>query len=410
MNLFTVDCTHKASFFSFLFLTLFYATTLPFAYGLGYPTSILFFLFFLSYLVRRWRLRGQLVRSDRPQVSPPPPPPPSTTTSSAPSTLQHHVPPPAHSGDDIFLPPSPPLDNRTGGGGGGGSPVENGGTLPPSVSSLLPEPSRPSKPSKLSLGPKPVPPPKPRKLQGLVTEPESLTFIEKKHHFESMQQQQQQGSLHSTQAPEAKRFSFLSENELQKLREEQDSKHDGRWSRQEESCEEEEGDEEEEDVDDVDMPPAAAAQHMAETEVDSPMSVEAEPVRQVPIPAVRTLKAERRLQERQLQQPGQEEDEGTRLLGLTDAEQRALEAEKRAAWRQARMKSLEEDAVQAQAMLARMTEGVEARPVSPIFKAVDINIDEAAEQQTPREQMRRDAYDDGEHSCDFGSALLLPHH
>ncbi|KAL1423759.1 hypothetical protein MTO96_020822 [Rhipicephalus appendiculatus] len=62
------------------------------------------------------------------------------------------------------------------------------------VSSLPPEPSRPSKPSKLSLGPKPVPPPKPKKLQGLVTEPESLTFIEKKHHFESMQQQQ--GSLH----------------------------------------------------------------------------------------------------------------------------------------------------------------------------------------------------------------------
>uniref|UniRef100_A0A224Z0Y9 Leucine rich domain-containing protein n=1 Tax=Rhipicephalus zambeziensis TaxID=60191 RepID=A0A224Z0Y9_9ACAR len=229
-------------------------------------------------------------------------------------------------------------------------------------------------------------------LQGLVTEPESLTFIEKKHHFESMQQQQ--GSLHSTQAVEAKRFSFLSENELQKLREEQESKHDGRWSRQEGSCEEEEVDEEEEEADDdVDMPPISA-QHMAATEVDSPMSVETEPVRQVPIPAVRTLKTERRLQERQLQQPGEEKDEETHHLDLTDAEQRALEAEKRAAWRQARMKSLEEDAVQAQAMLARMTEGVEARPVSPIFKAVDINIDEAAEQQTPREQTSRDAYDD----------------
>lgn len=271
--------------------------------------------------------------------------------------------------------------------------MENGGTLPPpSVSSLPPEPSRHIKPSKLSLGPKPVPPPKPKKLQGLVTEPESLTFIEKKHHFESMQQQQ--GSLHSTQAPEAKRFSFLSENELQKLREEQESKHDGRWSRQEGSCEEEEGDEEEEEVDDdIDMPPVSA-QHTAATEVDSPMSVETEPVRQVPIPAVRTLKAERRLQERQLQQPGEERDEGTHSLGLTDAEQRALEAEKRAAWRQARMKSLEEDAVQAQAMLARMTEGVEARPVSPIFKAVDINIDETADQQTPREQATKEAYDD----------------
>ncbi|XP_075545472.1 protein scribble homolog isoform X2 [Dermacentor variabilis] len=324
-----------------------------------------------------------LTRSDRPQVSPPPPPPPATT-SSAPSTLQHH-PPPTHSGDDIFLPPSPPRDDHNG-GGGGGSPVENGGTLPPCASSLLPEPSRPSKPSKLSLGPKPVPPPKPRKLQGLVTEPESLTFIEKKHHFESMQQQQQ-GSFHGTQASEAKRFSFLSESELQKLREEQESKREGRWSRQEESCEEEEGDGDEVD-DDVDMPPAGA-QHLAETEVDSPMSVESELVQQVPIPAVRTLKAERRLQERQLQQPDEEEDKEVHPVGLTDAEQRALEAEKRAAWRQARMKSLEEDAVQAQAMLARMTEGIEARPASPIFKAVNINIDEAAEQQIPREQTRR---------------------
>ncbi|XP_037277317.2 protein scribble homolog isoform X3 [Rhipicephalus microplus] len=330
-----------------------------------------------------------LVRSDRPQVSPPPP---SASTSSAPSTLRHCVSPPPHSGDDVFLPPSQPRDDHTG-GGGVGSPVENGGTLPPpSITSLPTEPSRPSKPSKLSLGPKPVPPPKPKKLQGLVTEPESLTFIEKKHHFESMQQQQ--GSLHGTQATETKRFSFLSENELQKLREEQESKHDGRWSRQEGSCEEEEIDEEEEEADDdVDMPPVAA-QHMAATEVDSPMSVETEPVRQVPIPAVRTLKAERRLQERQLQQFGEETNEGTRHLGLTDAEQRALEAEKRAAWRQARMKSLEEDAVQAQAMLAHMTEGVEARPVSPLFKAVDINIDDAAEKQTPREQTTRDAYDD----------------
>ncbi|XP_075545484.1 protein scribble homolog isoform X13 [Dermacentor variabilis] len=223
-------------------------------------------------------------------------------------------------------------------------------------------------------------------LQGLVTEPESLTFIEKKHHFESMQQQQQ-GSFHGTQASEAKRFSFLSESELQKLREEQESKREGRWSRQEESCEEEEGDGDEVD-DDVDMPPAGA-QHLAETEVDSPMSVESELVQQVPIPAVRTLKAERRLQERQLQQPDEEEDKEVHPVGLTDAEQRALEAEKRAAWRQARMKSLEEDAVQAQAMLARMTEGIEARPASPIFKAVNINIDEAAEQQIPREQTRR---------------------
>uniref|UniRef100_A0A1E1X6U6 Putative leucine rich domain-containing protein n=1 Tax=Amblyomma aureolatum TaxID=187763 RepID=A0A1E1X6U6_9ACAR len=335
-----------------------------------------------------------LVRSDRPTVSPPPPP---SATSSAPSTLQHqnrhHSPPAAppkspQSGDDVFLPPShPPRDDRI---GGGGSPVENG-TLSSHASSLPPEPSRPIKPSKLSLGPKPVPPPKPRKLQGFVAEPESLTFIEKKHHFESMQQQHQQGSLlPGAQAPEAKRFSFLSESELQKMREEQESKRDGRWLHQDDSGEEEEEDEKTEGDEDVEMPPPAAHPE-AETEVDSPMLMEAGPMRQVPpVPAVRTVKAERRLQERQQQL---DEEQRAHPGSITDAEQRMLEAEKRAAWRQARMKSLEEDAVQAQAMLAHMTESVEVRPVSPIFKAVNINIDEATEQQLSREQ-RRDVCDD----------------
>ncbi|XP_077519623.1 protein scribble homolog isoform X40 [Amblyomma americanum] len=318
-----------------------------------------------------------LVRGDRPTVSPPPPP--LSATSSAPSTLQHqsHSPPKSpQSGDDVFLPPPPshpPRDNRI---GGGGSLVENG-TLSSHSSSL---PPGPSKPSKLSLGPKPVPPPKPRKLQGFVAEPESLTFIEKKHHFESMQQQHQQ-------APEAKRFSFLSESELQKMREEQESKRDGRWLHQDDSGEEEEDDEKTEGDEDLEMPPSVA-HHAAETEVDSPLSMETGPMRQVPpVPAVRTLKAERRLQERQQQL---DEEQKAHPGSITDAEQRALEAEKRSAWRQARMKSLEEDVVQAQAMLAHMTEGVEARPVSPIFKAVNINIDEVTEQQVSREQRRDD--------------------
>lgn len=55
---------------------------------------------------------------------------------------------------------------------------------------------------------------------------------------------------------------------------------------------------------------------------------------------VRTAKAERRLKER-LREEGllSEEDEETTL---TPAEVRALRAEKRAAWRQARLKSLEQ--------------------------------------------------------------------
>ncbi|XP_077560305.1 uncharacterized protein LOC144175102 isoform X3 [Haemaphysalis longicornis] len=358
-----------------------------------------------------------LVKSDRPQVSPPPPPPPAPT--SAPSTLRHggggRPPPEPHSSDDVFLPSSSssslpvtatlpgaqqqpsPLDNNLAGVGGGGGDnvkrVANGVLLSSSRASSLPpsEPSRPSKPSKPSLAPKPVPPPKPRKLQGLVTEPESLSFIEKKHHFESMQQQPSQAA-----APEAKRFSFLSESELQKMREQQEQEGKRRWSQRDDSGEEEE--EEAEEDEDVEMPPAASHHVVTESEVDSGPR---EPVRRLPpIPAVRTLKAERRQQDH---------PPADGAAALTEAQQRALDADKRAAWRQARMKSLEEDAVQAQAMLASMAVGVEARPVSPIFKAVNINIDEGARGQPPtgqEQQPRRRGDDDDDDEDDENSNSL----
>lgn len=165
-----------------------------------------------------------------------------------------------------------------------------------------------------------------------------------------------------------------------------------RWSQRDDSCEEEEEEaEEEEEDEDVDMPPATSHHQVTESEVDS---APREPARRLPpIPAVRTLKAERRLQD-------DHQPEGA--AGLTEAQQRVLDADKRAAWRQARMKSLEEDAVQAQAMLASMAVGVEARPVSPIFKAVNINIDEGAggRQPTGQEQpgRRGDDDDDDENS------------
>ncbi|KAM9573685.1 protein scribble homolog isoform 24-T24 [Guaruba guarouba] len=70
---------------------------------------------------------------------------------------------------------------------------------------------------------------------------------------------------------------------------------------------------------------------------------------------VRTAKAERRHQERlRMQSPellsGQEKE-------LSPAERRALEAEKRAMWRAARMKSLEQDALKAQMVIAKSKEG-----------------------------------------------------
>lgn len=237
------------------------------------------------------------------------------------------------------------------------------------------------RPSKANVAPKPVPPPKPRKLQGTVTDPECLTFIEKKHHFESMQQPQG--------APvETTRFPFPSESEVLQRTKEQ-VKRD--WLNQGESCED--GDEETEADEDVEMQADAVdAADTVSSEVRGPGHPD-----WVPVPAVRTVKAERRLRERQQRELGpeapEEADGDGVTAGLASARQRALEAEKRAAWRQARMKSLEEDAVQAQAVLSRLTEGVEARPLSPVFKAVNINIDDEA-LEGPERARRQQALDD----------------
>ncbi|XP_036904679.1 protein scribble homolog isoform X8 [Sturnira hondurensis] len=69
---------------------------------------------------------------------------------------------------------------------------------------------------------------------------------------------------------------------------------------------------------------------------------------------VRTAKAERRHQERlRVQSPELPVPE----RALSPAERRALEAEKRALWRAARMKSLEQDALRAQMVLSKSQEG-----------------------------------------------------
>uniref|UniRef100_A0A8D8WGL4 Protein scribble homolog n=1 Tax=Cacopsylla melanoneura TaxID=428564 RepID=A0A8D8WGL4_9HEMI len=68
---------------------------------------------------------------------------------------------------------------------------------------------------------------------------------------------------------------------------------------------------------------------------------------------VRTAKAENRMKQKMLQEGLISDDEDK---DLSPAEQRALRAEKRAAWRQARLKSLEQDALQAQFVIKKMTE------------------------------------------------------
>ncbi|KAF5299202.1 hypothetical protein FQA39_LY02375 [Lamprigera yunnana] len=75
---------------------------------------------------------------------------------------------------------------------------------------------------------------------------------------------------------------------------------------------------------------------------------------------VRTAKAERRLRDH-LREEGllTDEDEST----LSPAEERTLRAEKRAAWRQARLKSLEQDAIQAQMVIKSMSDMVASAEV-----------------------------------------------
>ncbi|XP_044262612.1 protein lap4-like isoform X3 [Tribolium madens] len=83
------------------------------------------------------------------------------------------------------------------------------------------------------------------------------------------------------------------------------------------------------------------------------------------VSVVRTAKAERRLKDK-LREEGllTDEDESH----LSPAEERALRAEKRAAWRAARLKSLEQDAIQAQMVIKSMTDMVGAGEVPPSEK------------------------------------------
>uniref|UniRef100_A0A8D2P2R1 Protein scribble homolog n=1 Tax=Zosterops lateralis melanops TaxID=1220523 RepID=A0A8D2P2R1_ZOSLA len=147
--------------------------------------------------------------------------------------------------------------------------------------------------------------------------PEQRSFRERQKYFEIEVKQQ-----HLDKPP--KRVSLVGEDDLKKMKEEE-----ARKLQQQRALLLEEEAEEDEEVRQV------------------PEAVQSTPVR--------TAKAERRHQERlRMQSPellaGQEKE-------LSPAERRALEAEKRAMWRAARMKSLEQDALKAQMVIAKSKEG-----------------------------------------------------
>ncbi|XP_076765969.1 scribble planar cell polarity protein isoform X2 [Xylocopa sonorina] len=170
-----------------------------------------------------------------------------------------------------------------------------------------------------------------------------MSVSDKKKLFESAMEEH----LKPSPKPE-KVFSFLSQDEVEKMKQEEEKKiatltrdELKSWAQLDEN----EGLEDlEETIEDRDN-------RRPNSRLSSRSSI---PLLQNLPSSVRTAKAERRLKERLVQEGKiSDEDEESQL---TPAEQRALRAEKRAAWRQARLKSLEQDALQAQIVIKKMSE------------------------------------------------------
>ncbi|XP_067323291.1 protein scribble homolog isoform X2 [Anolis sagrei] len=203
--------------------------------------------------------------------------------------------------------------------------------------------------------------------------PEQRSFRERQKYFE----------VELKQPPPAektpKRVSLVGEDDLKKMKEEEARK---LQQKRAQMLEEEDEDEEEEEglgrgrhgppdadppssifIEGIEYkverllptpPPSAAAAAAAASRLSPPFARAGESG-----PPVRTAKAERRHQQRlRMQSPEQPSPPGSgEEEALSPAERRALEAEKRAMWRAARMKSLEQDALKAQMVIAKSKEG-----------------------------------------------------
>uniref|UniRef100_A0A8C5J408 Protein scribble homolog n=1 Tax=Junco hyemalis TaxID=40217 RepID=A0A8C5J408_JUNHY len=176
--------------------------------------------------------------------------------------------------------------------------------------------------------------------------PEQRSFRERQKYFEIEVKQQ-----HLDRPP--KRVSLVGEDDLKKMKEEEARK----LQQQRALLLEEEAEEEEEEEGrcaqvSPSQPPCPPCPRLSPAEPGAP---------------VRTAKAERRHQERlRMQSPellAQQDKE------LSPAERRALEAEKRAMWRAARMKSLEQDALKAQMVIAKSKEGRKRSPLEQLAES-----------------------------------------
>ncbi|XP_060523791.1 protein lap4 isoform X3 [Cylas formicarius] len=156
------------------------------------------------------------------------------------------------------------------------------------------------------------------------------TVSDKKKFFENAMEESQKPTK------QVKVFSYLSADELQKLKAEEDKK-----------------------IANLSTAELSSLQSLSYSDSES---VDSQPTRSSStMSTVRTAKAERRFRQR-MREEGllTDEDES----GLSPAEERTLRAEKRAAWRAARLKSLEQDAMQAQIVIKSMVDMVGASDVS----------------------------------------------
>ncbi|GIY38072.1 hypothetical protein CEXT_685443 [Caerostris extrusa] len=197
------------------------------------------------------------------------------------------------------------------------------------------------------------------KLPGVVPQvedPEQLTFSEKKRRFELVTKLADGGV-----ASDAKQFSYISPIELERMKEEEEKKLS--------SMTEEElkgyhslQDEFDEIINNANLFDVQNL-NLNEDLLSEP-GLTSEQICRIP---VRTAKAERRLKEMLNQSEDQEEN-------LTPAQQRALHAAKRAAWRQARLKSLEEDAVRAQMVIMKAQELAKSESAEEIDGHLEVEL------------------------------------
>ncbi|XP_054268231.1 protein lap4 isoform X3 [Macrosteles quadrilineatus] len=168
----------------------------------------------------------------------------------------------------------------------------------------------------------------------------TATVSDKKKFFEKAMEE----STHPSPKPE-RVFTFLSQDEVEKMKQEEDKK-----------------------IASLSLTKTEKHYSLTTDEEDVAMELESDKRSSMSSPtdtlrsmgSIRTAKAERRMKERMLQE-GLLSDEDD--ADLSPAEQRALRAEKRAAWRQARLKSLEQDALQAQMVIKKMSEMIGGRTV-----------------------------------------------